>query len=346
MRRNPAPTLDAGIQASQIRLDLIRFHQALGALHLQPRLNLLKRPGAFRSIVAFLADWAWIALSTVCVNKAGMVLVPLACLVIGSRQRALSNLIHDASHGNLFKSRRANDWATNCLAGYPLLETVRRYRESHHAHHHSLGDMGLDPDARSHLRYGYSGYDEAKATPGQTALGIYFHLLLNRAAWRDSVLGSVQSLTLQEKLQTTLFWIALVSVMALAFGKNGPGTSATFVILWWASRATTYHAIRILAEFLDHTGLRPGSIFGFTRNLPHGTLIAWFLHPHEDTYHLLHHLIPNLPHHALPKAHTLCVKEERYRNAHHCDSYIWGGHSAWLCWSGGCGRAAMAEVYE
>ena len=41
-------------------------------------------------------------------------------------------------------------------------------------------------------------------------------------------------------------------------------------------------------------GLKPGSILSFTRNAPRN-LLSVVLHPHNDNFHLTHHLAPRVP---------------------------------------------------
>ena len=58
---------------------------------------------------------------------------------------------------------------------------------------------------------------------------------------------------------------------------------------------TVFHGITVFREISDHVGLQPGSVLGFTRNSPHKPVLSFFLHPHENNYHLTHHLAPSLP---------------------------------------------------
>ncbi|MGS0645924.1 fatty acid desaturase [Staphylococcus hominis] len=43
---------------------------------------------------------------------------------------------------------------------------------------------------------------------------------------------------------------------------------------------------------------------------------------HHDNYHLVHHLFPAIPHYHLRKAHEILMKDEAYRNAHHCTGFF------------------------
>ncbi len=125
-----------------------------------------------------------------------------------------------------------------------------------------------------------------------------------------------------------------MTVFSLTLGVKEAGT---FIGIWFISRATSYHVIRIVAEFLDHAGLKVGSILGFTRNLPHAGALPPMFHPHQDTYHLVHHLFQKIPHYNLVRAHKLLEADPHYAGAHHCDSYFIGNHSAVQCWVGRCG---------
>ena len=297
----------------------------------------LKKSSAIKSLLAFGIDWLLISTSVVVVAKFSLAFLPLSLLIIGSRQRALSNLIHDASHRNLFPQNRLNDWITNFFAAFPMLESVRFYRNSHMLHHRHLGSGTLDPDSASHLRYGYHDLNLHK----KNAFQLYLKLILNRKSLKDSFFGNIFSLSLEEKLFVLLEWLMALALISILFEIN---LAITYFLLWNLSRATTYHAIRIFSEFLDHTGLRPDSILEFTRTLPHSGMWSFLFHPHEDTYHLAHHLIPKVPHYHLKKAHDILLNQPIYQNAHHCDGYFTGNHSALNCWIGQCHKALQKEA--
>src|SRR5690348_4332257 len=51
-------------------------------------------------------------------------LAPLAILMIGNRQRALGNLLHEGGHGNLHRSRQVNDAITRLLLAPALFASL------------------------------------------------------------------------------------------------------------------------------------------------------------------------------------------------------------------------------
>lgn len=284
----------------------------------------------FRVALAFLFDWLLIILSVLLASQS-LLFFPVSLLLIGSRQRALSNLVHDASHGNLLSNRKMNDFLTNVFAAYAGFESVANYRRGHFKHHRFLGLKGLDPDTDSHFRY---GFDDSKPRQ-EPPFSLYVSLLLSPSSWKDSVFGPFTQLSFAEKAQVLIWWgVILVSITLV----SGLSAMFLFLFLWIVARGTSYHAIRVFAEFLDHTGLPLGSSLSFTRNLPHRGLFSSLVHPHEDTYHLIHHLFPRIPHHQLRQAHQVLNQSSQYLRAHHCDSYFFGQHSAVACWTGRCNQ--------
>lgn len=67
------------------------------------------------------------------------------CLIIASRMRAFENLVHEASHFNLFKSPSTH-YTLQFLYAFPVFRVLEDYRHSHLIHHQHLGDPNKDPD--------------------------------------------------------------------------------------------------------------------------------------------------------------------------------------------------------
>lgn len=311
---------------NSILLDVVRFRRSLAPESVTAIKAFQKRNSllAFQSVAL---NWALITSMMILVMKTSPIFWPIAIFLIGSRQRALSNLVHDASHGNLIAHRKANDLIANLFAGWPMMDSVQNYRSSHAEHHRHLGRPVLDPDFENHRRYGFDDL----CPPRNAALKTYLKLLFNASAWKDSLVGALPSLKRKELFFVVVWW----TVAALAMLSLSPELGSTFLLTWIVARATSYHAIRIFAEFLDHSGLKPESVLSYTRNIP-GALrpLAGIFHPHSDNFHLVHHLLPQIPHYRLKEAHEILLQDERYKSAHHCDGYFVGRYSAIKSWSG------------
>jgi fatty acid desaturase len=216
-----------------------------------------------------------------------------------------------------------------------MFETVSFYRSSHIKHHSHLGMVGLDPDGETHLKYGYSDQNP----PSMSSSKQYFDLVFNASAWKDSIFGSFLKLPNKTKTQVALWWMIVLGGIGFYFGLTFP---ISVFAMWMMSRTIGYHGIRMFAEFLDHSGLKAGSIIGFSRTIPGGSkILAFLFHPHCDNFHLAHHLAPNIPHYNLRAAHNIFQNIQSYNRAHHCDGYFIGKHTAISCWTSNCTMGAL-----
>jgi fatty acid desaturase len=120
----------------------------------------------FHGVLELLEDWAvifgaawgslyaWRQLPTLL----AVVLYAIAIFLIGGRQRGLADILHQASHGTLVKSRRFGILLGTAFSGYPLLQSFTGYFASHVlAHHPYLADPELDPDYVEYRRRGLTG---------------------------------------------------------------------------------------------------------------------------------------------------------------------------------------------
>ena len=292
------------------------------------KLRELRKPSEFKSSVSIAIDWAIIFFGYFLILNSYL-LIPVGILLIGSRQRAISNLSHDASHVNLFRNKFINDMVSNLFCALPMFETVQVYRRSHNQHHQHLGDLKKDPDSCAHLGY---GYNDSLPWKGNPVLN-YARLILNLKAIKSSLFGSLFSLSAKDKTILAAWW---VSVIALVSAVATLKISIIAASCWFVAKVTSYHMIRIFAEFLDHSGLDNKSVISFTRNLPHKGILRFIFHPNCDTYHIVHHLYPKIPHYNMAKADRILTYRVDYTFAHHCDSYFFGNHSAVDCWVGRC----------
>jgi fatty acid desaturase len=252
---------------------------------------------------------------------------PLAPVILGNRQRALGNILHDAAHRNLTRDRRVNDLATRAIIAPLLFQSLSRYRELHFRHHLALGVKGVDPD--------FIPIPPEKARSWGLAVAIN---VLSIRAILGSTFGHLldRTVPLKDRLYIVAWWaVVLAAVAATA----GTGPAVTMLAVWLAARATVFHLITTFREMCDHHGLAPGGVFSFTRDIKASGLWTVLIHPRNNAYHLTHHLLPAVPYYRLPDAQRLFAQVPAYRDrANVCRAYFAGQGPVVQAWQRGASQ--------
>ncbi|CAN5484768.1 hypothetical protein BH23VER1_BH23VER1_06580 [soil metagenome] len=231
--------------------------------------------GAVLRDCALIAGIAWASIS---------LSHPLAYLVavwaIGLLQLGLGEaLTHEASHYNLFRTRRLNDLGeiVYCL---PFFFTLADYRREHREHH-----LYLNTD-REKLHDDYASF--GLLSPKRKMAWIWFvKPLLGYAGW--SYLRSVVALISPRSAWKILtFWTVVGTAALLA------GHLDVLVLYWIVPLLWSFASFFYWSEIEDHYNTECGA----------RTNVGWTnLFTHNNGYHYAHHRYPTIPWYRLPQAH-------------------------------------------
>jgi fatty acid desaturase len=231
-----------------------------------------------------------------------------AAFLIGSRMRALGNIIHECAHATFVPSFSANIWIGRFLS---MLEfgCFDNYQREHFSHHRYIGDFQKDLDFKTRQRFGVfhkEGFRLKKILRVLFSPQNYFLMLKNslRLKCKNRKIHKIRYFYL-------LFLACLVVVI-------GPKLFFFFIVFPFL---TTYQMVKIFSDIADHGGLylRQRREFKIRNHYFSFRPLNWFFFPRNDAYHLVHHLYPSLPSRELPKKHKELLKKEIfYRRRRHC----------------------------
>lgn len=233
-------------------------------------------------------------------------------LVVGSRQRALRSLMHEASHAKLTRHGPLNIWLGRLLIAWPLFSGLSAYTCAHCEHHRHLWDDRRDPKLLGYLRLGLVQPRDMRHFVGKHLLKplLLIHVPYQVAA---DLIGR------DEDRRETRLRIVFLAVASAIFFVAGFGLD--FILLWVVPYATVYQTLRYWSDIADHAGLRSDDPWQATRSWDASWLVRQFLAPHNANWHLAHHLYPAVPQYRIRRLHRVLGTVPSYRTAHHCDGF-------------------------
>lgn len=225
--------------------------------------------------------------------------LPLIWLFIGSRFRALCNMMHECCHRTLVRGRRVSRAFGHLLSFFDFTDFVD-YAVEHLSHHRYLGhpERDLDFSARRVLfeRLGPFG-------PRHIWLPLtLFHLpyYVRPLVWcrRDSLPVAI----------ARAGFLALLAAVGVVLGWD------RLILYYLVPYLTTYQIFRFWSDAADHAGLTGGETeFDRARNhIFRFAPLNWLVFPRHDQYHLVHHMFPGITTRHLPAMHARLLAAPSY----------------------------------
>lgn len=279
---------------------------------------------SWRSFAAIALEWTMMISAAVACWKvmhwnvyAAVPAYLLTILFIGSRQHALSILMHEGSHYRLMKNRVANDFCAELFTAWPMHIAMRNYRE-HHFPHHRAPNTDDDPDWA--LRQQDESWEFPK-TKFRLATMFLFDFLGMRMVDQWRTFGRY---TFPHKRKRDwIDYVREVYTLTLIVTLTYFGLWIPYLVLWMVPMLTWLKVVLRMRTIAEHYALDYGHMFRQTRTTYPNLLERIFIAPRNIGYHLDHHLYPSVPFYNLRALHEELLKTEEFRKqAHLTKGYV------------------------
>jgi len=257
-----------------------------------------------------------------------MVAIPvflIAIALLAGRQLALAILMHDASHGTLFKRRWLNEVLVDWTCARPIWNDLKKYR-THHLMHHSRTGQAEDPDlslvapfpttraslARKLLR-DISGLTGIKFFVGRFLMDAGY-IKWTVANEQVRLPAGEQTFLSRSKMflrNVTPTLITNVALFGLLWALGHPWLYLTW-ILAYMTPFSAFVRIRSMAEHACTANAADN--FLNTRTTRAGLIARATVAPINVNYHIEHHVMASVPYFRLPQMHRM-LRERNATNA-------------------------------
>lgn len=228
-------------------------------------------------------------------------LMAITSVFIGTRLRGINNIVHECCHSTFSQNREDNVQVGRVCMSI-LMRSFRKYRDDHLSHHANNGDYENDADLKAIKQFGL--HDPLTI---RTILRHFVTPFLGRH------LPCYVSINMSGDDGRFYVWLKLVLLAGIAaLLLVAPLVAIFFVIV---PLFYIYPTLNFWADCLDHAGLVGAEDeLKASRNVLAPSVIRLLFFPRNDSYHLVHHLFPQIPARHLHRAHAELSKDPIYQS--------------------------------
>jgi fatty acid desaturase len=230
--------------------------------------------------------------------------VGMAFLLFG-----MMTVMHEAAHGNLYRSRHANRLA-GVLAGCALLLCWSIYR-SFHLQHHGATRTVLDPERQPQRFTSACDFLRLLIVGPSFLAGLWRYTAGTLRGRRPFF---VRAAAVREHIREEVLLLLIGYALLLPVAATHP---LLLLRVWLAPLTIMYAYVFPLLTVPEHLYGR-GSVSAYenTRTVTSNAALRWAVW--NANFHTAHHLAPGVPFHRLPRLDELIIAEARLRE----ESYI------------------------
>jgi fatty acid desaturase len=268
----------------------------------------LSRRSSWRGPALIAHCWA-VIFAAAAVGVIWPITIPLAVMIIGTRQLGLAILMHDAAHGALHRDLKVNDWMAKWLLSAPVGASLERYRP-YHLTHHRFAQQAEDPDLSLSAPFPISRRSLKRKMVRD---------LTGQTFYKQRVAPIIAVLTRRKANQPTNVIFKGGSLLSPQF----LGTNAVLFVIgvaagaWWAwfvfwllPMAVWLPLVTRLRNIAEHACVPDDSDpLRHARTTKANLIERAFIAPYWVNYHVEHHMFMHLPCWMLPKAHRLLERK-------------------------------------
>ena len=235
------------------------------------------------------------------------VLIPIAVMVVGTRQLGLAILMHEAAHGALSKNLKLNDFVGHWLCAVPVGASLHAYRP-YHLSHHRFAQQPEDPDKILSDPFPVSPASLRRKMlrdlTGQTFFKqrVLLPLAMMRRARVEGANHAYDAIVTGRSVASFLMVNAV-----LAAGLALAGAWWAYWVLWLLPMATWFPLVTRIRNIAEHACVEGSAHDAF--RAARTTRASWweraFIAPYWVNYHAEHHLFMHVPCWKLPRLHRL-----------------------------------------
>lgn len=272
---------------------------------------------------AVASTWAIIAaafaLLAWAVSQPAAIAVPVfvvgLCIIAG-RQLCLAILMHDASHGTLFKTRWLNDVLADWTCARPIWQNLAKYKVHHFVHHTRTGtaedtDISLVapfPCSRASLARKF-----LRDILGLTGLKFLIGRFLMDAGYvkwtvaNDVVWLPKEGVTAGQRVRLFVRNATPTAIVsAVLFAALWAAGHPWLFVAWVLAYATPFSLFVRIRSMAEHGCTeKTTDMFRNTRSTRAGWLTRATVAPLRVHYHIEHHVMASVPYFRLPLMHRM-----------------------------------------
>lgn len=240
----------------------------------------------------------------------------IALCIIAGRQLCLAILMHDASHGTLFRTKWLNDTFADWACARPIWNDLKKYRVHHFVHHTKTGqpedtDLSLVapfPTPRASLARKF-----LRDLSGITGLKFFIgRLLMDAGLVKWTVANDVVRLPQEGRTRAGIVTTFLrnatptLVVNAMLFAVLWLSGYAWLFALWVLAYMTPFALFVRIRSMAEHACTEKSTdMFRNTRSTRAGWLARATVAPIHVNYHIEHHVMASVPYFRLPLMHRM-----------------------------------------